>query len=50
LEQRNSLKPIEYAIADEKPVEIRVDEFSEYNTPLSGDLLVSFKEGNSKNH
>jgi len=32
---------------DEKPVEIRIDEVSEYYKPLPGDLLVSFKEANA---
>jgi hypothetical protein len=43
-----SLKPIAYTIVDEKPVEIRVDEVSEFDKPLPGDLLVSFKEGNAQ--
>jgi hypothetical protein len=43
-----SLKPIAYTVSDEKPVEIRVDEVSEFDKPLPGDLLVSFKEGNAQ--
>jgi len=43
-----SLKPIEYTIVGEKPVEIKVDEVSEFGKPLPGDLLVSFKEANTK--
>jgi hypothetical protein len=43
-----TLKPIAYEISDEKPLEIRIDEVSEFDKPLPGDLLVSFKEGNSQ--
>jgi hypothetical protein len=45
--EEESLKPIAYTIAGEKPVEIKVDEVSEYGKPLPGDLLVSFKEANT---
>jgi hypothetical protein len=43
-----SLKPIAYTVVDEKPLEIRVDEVSELDKPLPGDLLVTFKEGNAQ--
>jgi hypothetical protein len=43
-----TLKPIAYEISDEKPLEIRIDEVSEFDKSLPGDLLVSFKEGNSQ--
>ena len=43
-----SLKPIAYAVSGEKPVEIKVDEVSEFGKPLPGDLLVSFREANTQ--
>jgi len=43
-----SLKPIAYTISGEKPVEIKVDEVSEFGKPLLGDLLVSFREANTQ--
>jgi hypothetical protein len=43
-----SLKPIAYTISGEKPVEIKVDEVSEFDKPLPGDLLVSFREPNAQ--
>ena len=42
-----TLKPIVYTVSGEKPVEVKIDEVSEYDKPLPGDLLVSFKEDNA---
>jgi hypothetical protein len=39
-----TLKPIEFTVSGENPMEIRVDEVSEFDKPLPGDLLVSFSE------
>jgi len=41
-----TLKPIEFTVSGENPVEIRVDEVSELGKPLPGDLLISFSEAN----
>ena len=46
--EEETLKPIEFTVSDEKPVEIRVNEVSEFGKPLPGDLLVSFKEANAQ--
>jgi len=43
-----TLKPIEFTVSGENPVEIRVDEVSEFGKPLPGDLLVSFSEANAQ--
>jgi hypothetical protein len=43
-----SLKPIAYTVSGENPVELKVDEVSEFGKPLPGDLLVSFKEANAQ--
>ncbi len=45
--EEETLMPIEFTVSDEKPVEIRVNEVSEFGKPLPGDLLVSFKEANA---
>jgi hypothetical protein len=42
------LKPIAYTVSGENPVEIKVDEVSEFGKPLPGDLLISFKEANTQ--
>jgi hypothetical protein len=42
------LKPIDFMLLDENPLEIRVDEVSEFGKPLPGDLLVSFTEANAQ--
>jgi hypothetical protein len=39
-----SLSPINYSVAGANPAEITVKMVSEYDKPLLGDLLVSFKE------
>jgi hypothetical protein len=46
--EEEALNPIEFTVSDEKPVEIRVNEVSEFGKPLPGDLLVSFKEANAQ--
>ena len=46
--EEETLKPIDFTISDEKPVEIRINEVSEFDQPLPGDLLVSFKEANAQ--
>ena len=43
-----TLKPIEFTTSGENPVEIKVDEVSEYGKPLPGDLLVSFSEAKTQ--
>jgi len=39
-----TLKPIEFTSSGDAPVEIKIDEVSEFGKPLPGDLLVSFSE------
>jgi hypothetical protein len=39
-----TLQPIEYTVTNEKPTVIRIDEVSEFNQSLPGDLLISFSE------
>jgi hypothetical protein len=39
-----TLKPIDFTVSDKNPMEISVDEVSEFDKPLPGDLLVSFSE------
>jgi hypothetical protein len=46
--EEETLRPIEFTVSDEKPVEIRVNEVSEFGKPLPGDLLISFKEANAQ--
>lgn len=39
-----TLKPIAFTVSDSNPKEIKIDETSEFNMPLPGDLLISFSE------
>jgi hypothetical protein len=41
---QETLKPIDFTVSGEKPVEIKIDEVSEFEKPLPGDLLVSFTD------
>jgi hypothetical protein len=43
-----ALRPIEFTVSGENPVEIKIDEVSEFGKPLPGDLLVSFSEGGTQ--
>jgi hypothetical protein len=40
--ETETLKPIAFTVLGEKPAEIRINELSEFNATLPGDLLVSF--------
>ncbi len=42
--QDETLKPIEFTISGSNPAEIKIDETSEFNKLLPGDLLISFSE------
>jgi hypothetical protein len=39
-----TLKPIAFTVSSSNPAEIKIDETSEFNSPLPGDLLISFSE------
>jgi len=46
--EEETLRPIEFTFSDEKPVEIRVNEVSEFGNPILGDMPISFKEANTQ--
>ncbi len=39
-----TLKPVAFTVSGSNPAEIKIDETSEFNNPLPGDLLISFSE------
>jgi hypothetical protein len=46
--QEETLKPIAFTVSAENPAEITIEEVSEFDKPLPGDLLVSFSEANTQ--
>jgi hypothetical protein len=44
-----TLKPIAFTVSGEKPAQIKIDEVSEFNKPLPGDLLISFSDATANN-
>jgi hypothetical protein len=47
--ETETLKPIDYTVSGEKNAVIKIDEVSEFNKPLTGDLLVSFSNATTSN-
>lgn len=43
-----TLKPIAFTVSGANPAEIKIDEVSEFDKPLPGDLLISFSEPETK--
>lgn len=42
--ETETLKSIAFSVAEERPIEATINEVSELNTPLPGDLMISFTE------
>ena len=38
-----TLKPIGFTVSDQNPSEVKIDEVSEFDKPLPGDLLISLR-------
>ncbi len=47
--ETEALKPIAFTLSSGKPVEIIIDEVSEFGKPLPGDLLISFSQVSADN-
>ncbi len=47
--ETEAVKPMAFSVTGEKPVVIKINEVSDFNAPLPGDLLITFseKEGSS---
>jgi hypothetical protein len=47
--ETETLKPIEYTVSSTNPAEVKIDEVSEFDKTLPGDLLISFSEPTTSN-